>query len=149
MVLKTLSPDGDKATGPNGSSPKILLFQILRDLAGDPSDLGALLRSLALALEIASTEYPTRRQVWDPQEREAYRSKGYLGRVDPAPAARSQARLKVIPLYSAGKPFSLLVFSGVRAPQLTRLLYPEGRKLDATPVPGGKESLYLEGNTVP
>jgi hypothetical protein len=76
MPLKTPSPDGEKPPGPNGSSPKALLAQILRDLADDPSDLGALLRGLALALQVASTEYPTRqRDVWDPRERETYRSR--------------------------------------------------------------------------
>ena len=73
--MKSRSPDGEKPPGPNGSSPKALLGQILRDLADDPSDLGALLRGLALALQVASAECPTTRQVWNPQEREAYRSK--------------------------------------------------------------------------
>lgn len=75
MALKTPSPNGDQPPGPNGSSPKALLAQMLRDLADDPSDLGALLRGLALALQVASTDYPTRRQVWDSHEREAYRSR--------------------------------------------------------------------------
>jgi hypothetical protein len=75
MALNTPSPDGEKPSGPTGSSSKALLAQILRDLAADPSDLGALLRGLALAHQVASTDYPTRRQVWNPQEREAYRSK--------------------------------------------------------------------------
>jgi hypothetical protein len=75
MALKTPSPDGEKPPGPNGSSSKALLAQILRDLADDPSDLGALLRGLALALQVASAEYPTHRHVWDPQKRESYRSR--------------------------------------------------------------------------
>lgn len=73
--MKSRPPDGETRRGQDGSSPKALLAQMLRDLADDPSDLGALLRGLALALQVASTDYPTRRQVWDSHEREAYRSR--------------------------------------------------------------------------
>jgi hypothetical protein len=74
--LKTWPTNGDERPGQEPASPRELLAQTLRDLADDPSDLGALLRGLALALQIASTEYSVdRREVWNYQEREAYRSR--------------------------------------------------------------------------
>jgi hypothetical protein len=56
----------------------------------------------------------------------------------------------VIPLYSVGKPFSALEFSSGRAPPpRAASLYLKGRARRPALVLGGKESLYLKGNTVP
>ena len=75
--MKTWPTNGDERPGQEPASPRKLLAQTLRDLADDPSDLGALLRGLALALQIASTEWSVdgRREVWNYKEREAYRSR--------------------------------------------------------------------------
>jgi hypothetical protein len=51
----------------------------------------------------------------------------------------------VIPLYSAGKPFSVLVFSGVRAPPWSRLTVPQGKKTDTPPCTRREETIVPEG----
>ena len=79
MAQKTVDQRIPSRPIPRASAEEIL-ERIFLDLARtDPRDTGELLRALGAALQIASTAVPNatsdRREVWNEQERETFRSR--------------------------------------------------------------------------